>query len=342
MFFDRAVNSSKLFNDIVKTFRVSKDFVRAYMELQADSFKDENQYEDWNTFAAALGKLELSYIEFALTCVLRAHSVADLIQKEAQQRGGTGKRYLDVGCGYGGFVREFSLRGYRSVGIELQEHLAKLSEANCSDIPDAKIICGDILAQDTAALGKFDIVTCNDVIEHVKDPATTMNLLASLLNPGGYLFLEIPNKDCIESVRIDGHFQIFGLTQLPRNSADALLLESYGRRDYLEQMGEMYPLSFYVDALSQNGLQVDIHQKNVISSVEQVPNIMQAFHASYAEWKNTAVLNPMLARQMETALSTYLSHLWKDYAAVQGGQGRTAFQLKYLNSFWSVLAQRNS
>ena len=76
---------------------------------------------------------------------------------------------------------------------------------------------------------------------------------------------------------------MFALTQLPRNSADALLRESSGRADYLEQMGEMYPLSFYTDALAQNGLKVNIHQKNVIGFVEKIPQLMQSFHIPYAD-----------------------------------------------------------
>ena len=48
----------------------------------------------------------------------------------------------------------------------------------------------------------------------------------------------------------------------------------------------------------------------------------------------------MLSRQIKSALAGYLSCLWKDYAAVQNGQERVAFQLKYINSFWSLLAQR--
>ena len=45
----------------------------------------------------------------------------------------------------------------------------------------------------------------------------------------------------------------------------------------------MYPLSFYTDALAQNGLKVNIHQKNVIGFVEKIPQLMQSFHIPYAD-----------------------------------------------------------
>ncbi len=42
--------------------------------------------------------------------------------------------------------------------------------------------------------GRFDLVTAHFVLEHVAEPANTLRLLATLLAPGGNLYLSVPNS----------------------------------------------------------------------------------------------------------------------------------------------------
>jgi SAM-dependent methyltransferase len=42
--------------------------------------------------------------------------------------------------------------------------------------------------------GRFDLVTAHFVLEHVAEPADTLRLLATLLAPGGKLYLSVPNS----------------------------------------------------------------------------------------------------------------------------------------------------
>jgi len=45
--------------------------------------------------------------------------------------------------------------------------------------------------------GPFDLVCCFSYLEHLPDPATTLKIIDSLLSPGGYALIEVPNSDYI-------------------------------------------------------------------------------------------------------------------------------------------------
>jgi SAM-dependent methyltransferase len=40
---------------------------------------------------------------------------------------------------------------------------------------------------------KFDVITLYHVLEHVPDPSSTIRRCGDLLNPGGFLFIAVPN-----------------------------------------------------------------------------------------------------------------------------------------------------
>jgi 2-polyprenyl-6-hydroxyphenyl methylase/3-demethylubiquinone-9 3-methyltransferase len=43
--------------------------------------------------------------------------------------------------------------------------------------------------------GKFDVVTCMELLEHVPDPASTVAACAALVRPGGRLFFSTINRN---------------------------------------------------------------------------------------------------------------------------------------------------
>lgn len=250
--------NGKLKADIAARFGVTKEFIEVYFARQ--SLEAAGQYEDWDAFCGQLSASQLLYIDFAMSCVLRAKSVADLLSG-SMPGASAGRTYLDVGCGYGGFVREFADRGFQATGIELQEHLAEFSKANCVGLTDARVIQGNFLELDISQMGTFDVITCNDVIEHVSDPAQVISRMVRLLRPGGVLFMEIPNRDCIEAVIQDGHYQIFGLTHLERSAAARLAYQMKGVSDYLHEMGELYSSDFYLSELGGAGLNLKVVER---------------------------------------------------------------------------------
>lgn len=333
--------SHPLVVDASRTYGVTPEFVISYMNYQG--FEVGDAYLDWAGFRESLNSLSKMYVDFAMTCAVRARSAIDAIAAPLPTHPGA-LRYLDVGCGYGGFVREFALRGYDSTGIELQQHLAEFSRANCCDLPEARIINSDLFAVDTSDLGRFDLITCNDVIEHVQDARAAISIMASMLRPGGTLFMEIPNKDCIESVRSDGHYQVFGPTLLERNAAAALVEGSSGMEGYLREMGEMYELDYYCNALREEGLDVAVKQVHRIGGLREVPRLTAELTNAFSEWTSQTApkLDASLRGHVTKAFALYMARLWQEFEHASSRGSAHAFELRYLNSFWTVIARRST
>ena len=81
--------------------------------------------------------------------------------------------------------------GYDQVeGLEQDAEAVAHCRANGLTVHD-----GDILATDLAALGTFDLVTMTHVLEHLPkaDMIKTLEVIRSLLAPGGALYVAVPN-----------------------------------------------------------------------------------------------------------------------------------------------------
>jgi SAM-dependent methyltransferase len=67
--------------------------------------------------------------------------------------------------------------------------------------------------------GPFDVVVCQDVLEHVLQPRVVVQALCRLLKPGGVVYVQIPNKYGVDQLMCDHHYGLTGLTALARPQA---------------------------------------------------------------------------------------------------------------------------
>jgi len=99
-----------------------------------------------------------------------------------------GSRLLDVGCAGGAFLVAARDAGYDVVGVEPSHWMAAFGRRTYGlDIRDK------ILTEGMFPEHSFDVITLWDVIEHLPDPRATLELIRSLLKPGGYLFVNYPD-----------------------------------------------------------------------------------------------------------------------------------------------------
>lgn len=107
-----------------------------------------------------------------------------------------GKLVLDIGCGGGILCEGMAHRGANVTGIDMGE--APLSVARIHlhesglDIDYNKSTAEEWATQHE---GKYDIVTCLEMLEHVPDPSSVITAAASLVKPGGDLFFSTINRN---------------------------------------------------------------------------------------------------------------------------------------------------
>jgi 2-polyprenyl-6-hydroxyphenyl methylase/3-demethylubiquinone-9 3-methyltransferase len=107
-----------------------------------------------------------------------------------------GKRILDVGCGGGILTEAMARAGGEVKGIDLAEKPLKVAELHRLESGVA-VEYEAASAEELAAreAGRYDVVTCMEVLEHVPDPASTVRACAALARPGGDLFFATINRN---------------------------------------------------------------------------------------------------------------------------------------------------
>lgn len=102
---------------------------------------------------------------------------------------------LDVGCGAGLLSEALAREGARVTATDLAPELikvAKLHKLESQISVDYRLQSVESLAAEQP--GSFDAITCMEMLEHVPDPSAIVAACATLLKPGGQLFLSTLNR----------------------------------------------------------------------------------------------------------------------------------------------------
>ncbi len=94
---------------------------------------------------------------------------------------------LDVGVGLGRLLSNFPTM--RRFGVDIS--LAYLREATKKEIE----VCYSLIEELPYSDDLFDVVVCTDVLEHVLRLDLCCEKMLSILKPGGYLIVRVPNRE---------------------------------------------------------------------------------------------------------------------------------------------------
>jgi len=106
-----------------------------------------------------------------------------------------GARALDVGCGGGILSEALARAGVEVTGIDLAPRVLDVARLHLHESAltvDYREISVEALAQESPAA--FDAIACMELLEHVPDPGSVIAACATLLKPGGRLFLSTLNR----------------------------------------------------------------------------------------------------------------------------------------------------
>ena len=104
---------------------------------------------------------------------------------------GSNKTVLDVGCATGYLAKALRAFGNTVTGVEYDPEAADCARAFADRVVVADLDHVDLRQ---ALDGQtFDVIVFGDVLEHLRDPLPPLQQARSLLAPGGYIVISIPN-----------------------------------------------------------------------------------------------------------------------------------------------------
>ena len=108
----------------------------------------------------------------------------------------SGKQVLDLGCGGGLLSEAMAMRGALVTGMDASESAIRTARGH-GVISGAGVEYVHDTAESLAARagGRYQVITCMELLEHVPDPESVVRACAQLLQPRGDLILATLNRN---------------------------------------------------------------------------------------------------------------------------------------------------
>jgi 2-polyprenyl-3-methyl-5-hydroxy-6-metoxy-1,4-benzoquinol methylase len=110
---------------------------------------------------------------------------------------------LDVGCGYGFFIKKMldKYKLHQAIGLELSDQEVTYA------VKELKLDVRNFSVENSnLKQSSFDLVTSFEVIEHLINPPEFLEKISSLVKPGGYLVVMTDNFESRIALNMGEHF----------------------------------------------------------------------------------------------------------------------------------------
>lgn len=107
-----------------------------------------------------------------------------------------GKEVLDVGCGGGILAESMAKQGAMVTGLDMGKEPLEVARLHALETgTELTYIQSTIEEHAQHNAGKYDVVTCMEMLEHVPDPLSVIRSCAALVKPGGHVFFSTLNRN---------------------------------------------------------------------------------------------------------------------------------------------------
>jgi 2-polyprenyl-6-hydroxyphenyl methylase/3-demethylubiquinone-9 3-methyltransferase len=106
-----------------------------------------------------------------------------------------GRAIADVGCGGGLLAEAMAGKGARVVGLDMADDLLRVAQMHALESGVSVDYRHEPAEQHALGhAGQYDVVTCMEMLEHVPDPSSVVQALATLAKPGADVFVSTLNR----------------------------------------------------------------------------------------------------------------------------------------------------
>ena len=161
----------------------------------------------------------------------------------------TGKRVLDLGCGYGGYTEMFRKSGNRATGCDGSEKMIEIAKEK---YPDCNFLIADIEKKLPFADKSFDLILCNQVLMDIKDFASTIAECSRLTVTGGILYIGIVHPAFYDSIWKKDASGFYSEKRMRKYLSNYTLVNTFwGNTTHYHRT-----ISEYVNKMIENGFQL--------------------------------------------------------------------------------------
>ncbi len=203
----KALASHEIYRDKNSKYKILKcqNCKLAYLYPKPSSKEIEKFYQE-GYFESGLANTGYSnYIQLTNELHLEAKKRLEIISQYI-----TSGSLLDIGCGYGHFLKEAKDLGFDVMGFDIsREAITKLK----NDFGIRGKV-GDVLPGQLPN-SQFDIITSWDVVEHFPDPLKSFSALNNIQAKGAYFIFTTPNIESIDGKLLGKYW--YGFKRIPEH-----------------------------------------------------------------------------------------------------------------------------
>lgn len=293
------------------------------------------------TFSSTMTPQQQIWFDYALSANERGRTCVEQLRQFFPTL--EGKRVLDIGAGYGGVCISAAQAGAICVGVENDAHTLAFARKNLEDFPGLPVtlLPRDIFtSMDQGELGRFDLIICDNVIEHVVFPERLILALASLLAPEGLAYVTVPNAFSANQVLSDCHYGLFGITLLdPYDGATYLrqkmAVPEYGVTDY-------FGWDYYQGKFEKYGFGIStLHPAPSLSEMSAaLEDRLQQLEARLVPLRADPDIPEGLRQKIEARIQQYVVIARADLAharEIDDPRRRAEFEALLVRDYWTEL-----